>query len=1187
MKRCCLSLLLVLLAATLVFAGGVTGPEELEEDLSLETKIATPHKEWARGYAGGEVSALLFVSGGSYGGEWFEPGNRLREVIELAARFDVAPEVVLVGRATPTWGFHGGKLGEQRAERLLAKPHQAIVLAGVPLEKLPLKMQYQILEQVTRGAGLLYCGSDRSDYLVDKRKITPTPTALVAGLPQVEDQVAADIVSAYRLRDGRAAWLKYPAFALTPNTEFSWRGLVDYDYWMLRIGRALWWVAGKTGPLEATVLDGQPAHVQVGDTAAREVARLTNGGPQDLPVTVDLTIRRPLDGATVKLPEVAVTLKAGQPTPVSCALPRLRADEYYLDLIVKSRRGVETCGAGNLWVDSPVGIDQLVLDKTFVEQGQTLTARAVVRGAPAAGSVVRFRFRDSHGRVLRQQDLPVAPEVGCTFQPDPDSTIEIRAEAVLLSGGAEVELKQAAFCVPKRRHGRMNFTQWDTPRDVLGYYTWQKLKSAGWEVCLLGSMGAAPTKQPAVLRASDISLVPYSTRILDPKDDQGYMKPVCWNDEPAVTEYVQKIVDNQALLREQGVFVYSLGDEGVTHGSCVHPACLKAYRGWLKDQYGTLDQLNASWSTSLKSFDEVTVDPKDNLEVAALAKSPARWFDRQAFDRYNLAQFSGRFGKAYLGLDPLSKTGFEGTGGFGDDYDAICDINRFYGPYPSLGDDLVRSIYPRDRVRSNWMGYSKTADALSDAAWRMVMKNMDSVWWWMWDGMGSWRGYIRPTLDFWPATEEVTAEMAPVRRGLGDLLLEAKVEHSGIGIFYSVASALAQRVENAGSFAAAKTTHEMWTDLTYELGLDFRYLTSATLTGGGLTNAEYKVLLLPTDLAVSSAEAAVMRRFVEAGGTLVADVRPGVFDGHCKPLETGVLDDLFGIKRAGRGKAVEVAGSLKGELAGQPLAAELGKVKIDPEVSAAGAKAGAQLDGKPVLLVNQVGRGRTVLLNFQLPAVMDEATLPEVHKLLRALYDLAGAAAPIAVGGPAGEPIRYGETRIWRNGDSLVLGTYRKMTCRWFSPATDTVAGEPVPARLKLPAARHLYDLRAGKYLGKVDAAATRLRWGRASFYAALPYAIGAPQVTLSSATPKPGEALTATIKLGVPATTTARLPVFVEVLDPSGALAPWSGQVVLTAKGQGAARVPIAYDDAPGAWRVRATELFSGRSAEARYTVR
>ena len=96
------------------------------------------------------------------------------------------------------------------------------------------------------------------------------------------------------------------------------------------------------------------------------------------------------------------------------------------------------------------------------------------------------------------------------------------------------------------------------------------------------------------------------------------------------------------------------------------------------------------------------------MESQAVAAGKfARWYDRQAFARWNLMNLSGRFVKAYKELDPLAVTGFEGTGGFGDDINNIISINTFYSPYPSIGDDILRSIADRSLIRANWMGYSK------------------------------------------------------------------------------------------------------------------------------------------------------------------------------------------------------------------------------------------------------------------------------------------------------------------------------------------------------------------------------------------------------------------------------------------------------------------------------------------------
>ena len=55
----------------------------------------------------------------------------------------------------------------------------------------------------------------------------------------------------------------------------------------------------------------------------------------------------------------------------------------------------------------------------------------------------------------------------------------------------------------------------------------------------------------------------------------------------------------------------------------------------------------------------------------------------------------------------------------------------------------------------------------------------------------------------------------------------------------------------------------------------------------------------------------------------------------------------------------------------------------------------------------------------------------------------------------------------------------------------------------------------------------------------------------------------------------------------PAGTSTMWGRQPVLLAGGAGRVRIPIAYNDRPGTWRVRATDLWSGKSAEATWTIR
>ncbi len=1176
-----------------ILAFAATTAEEIESDLALQSKFVTPHIDWGQPSTSGKLRGLFFVYGGGYGPDWTECGTRYREVIELCQRFDIEPEGALIDNGGGKWPFHGGKLGEARAERLLAKPHDVIFIAGLGLDKLAAKLQYLILKQVTEGAGLV-CIGPSSEFMVAKRQIKPTPDALTQAVPvmpgEKPDTVMKpqDYITAYKLGKGRGVWLNYGAHALSPSRPFTWRNLAEYDYRMLPVGRAALWAAGRESAVAVkTILSAET--VLLGYEFKRLPGDVVIASTKAMSATVALSLRRADDGLNIDLGKQKVELKAGESASVPAILPRLRAGDYYLSALVTSEQGMEASGAGLVTIESPCGIAAVTTATDFVERGDKISGVVSTRGALPAGARLVLRFRDSYDRVLSQQDLtPVAGQSDYPFSYTAGAadTILMRAEAVVLDGAGEVDARSAQFTVPKRRQGQFNFVMWDGPNDVLGYYAWKHLQDVGYNTCLIGSFGLS--NQPSVLRACDTSLVPYSTRILDDKNEDGSMKPVCWNHEPDVTNYVQKIVDNQINLRKQGVFVYSLGDEGVTKGCCVHPSCLAAYRRWLQGQYGTIDKLNASWGEKYASFEEVNLlSNKDNMEVAAKKTCPPRWYDREAFARHNLAQFSGRFGDRYKVLDPQGITGFEGTGGFGDDYDAILSYNGFYGPYPSIGDDLVRSVAARSQIRSNWMGYSKTGDALSDAAWRMVMKGLDSSWYWMWDGIGSWRGVLSPTIDYFDCTADFLAEMKPVREGLGDLLLNSQWVHSGIGMFYSVPSALAGGIEDSGTYVQPSPAHETWLQTTYEVGQDARFVTSGMLARGVLTTDEFKVLCLPMTQAMAPAEAQLIRQFVQSGGTVIADVRPAIFDEHLKAVSPGLLDDVFGITRTGRGKAQQADLTLKGTLGGQPVDLTL-QAKIDPDVRLKGATALATSGDTPVGIVNQFGKGQAILLNFQALSAKDEGQQAgNARALLATLYRCGKTQPPIAVSSPTGEPLVATETRVWQSGDALVFGLWRQMRNAWFSPKGGTVAGEPVAARVAFPKPYHVYDLRSGKYLGETSSLETKLRWGRAAFYLASPYPLKGLKVTLDSTTPRRGQAVTATIALPLPARARERQAVYVEVFTPANDQPLWGRYVQVLRGGRAKLQVPVAYNDAAGQWRLKVTELFSRQSAEAGWQVR
>jgi len=225
-----------------------TTAQEVEEASSLESSLVTPHKPWGRDYASGPVRALFFIYTGPYEGAWEDTRTRVREVVELGQRFDLQADAVLFcGKGEGPWVFHGLKLGEERARRLLEEPYELYVIAGFPMDRLPAEFQYLILKQVAEGAGLLCCGAGAREYMVPRRQITPTPAWLTAGIPSLDETPVADMVAAYRLADGRGVWLNYSTPSLVVNEQYSVRGAAEYDYRMLLVGRAALWAASRDG----------------------------------------------------------------------------------------------------------------------------------------------------------------------------------------------------------------------------------------------------------------------------------------------------------------------------------------------------------------------------------------------------------------------------------------------------------------------------------------------------------------------------------------------------------------------------------------------------------------------------------------------------------------------------------------------------------------------------------------------------------------------------------------------------------------------------------------------------------------------------------------------------------------------------------------------------------------------------
>ena len=1129
--------LAALLAASAAFGQDAA---ELELDHTLSLEFETPHVKWAKPYARGTLRVLLFCNG---------RGTVPREGVELMQRFDLKIDAVFWRRIVDTTkeGWHGGDLGLQRMLRLAEKPYDCTVFLGVRPDQLTSEVQVKVLQPVVEGGkGIVCVGVNDKRIFKPDRKLGKLPPFIARAEPK----------AAYEVGKGRGVLL--PGL---PRIDYDVGWQFDYEAWQERFGRAIVWASGRAPERASCGLRLEWQDNARGDPPLTTATVYWQNLARSR-ISVEWQVRRE-DGVVIPLKSTTTREAEGR---LSEKLPRLRVGRYRLDATVRQGKAVVA------WQTVPFeaqpwarcGSVKLDCASGWGEVGGRIRGKVSLTRRLNEGERVEVRLLDQRGRLLLRQtlaeveafELPIAPWL----------PMLVRVEAARCDDRGDLAVAHAWFQVVKRHRGQFNFLIWDVPSGPTAPYAEESLARLGTTLQL---KGGAPPRHVA---ACDVAWVPYTTRILERQDKNGLMQPQCWNDAAKVQAYVTGLAEKYRGARQHGVFVYSLGDENHVRGSCLSPQCLKAYRTYLKEVYGTVAKLNASWGSTCKSFDDVALLQADDNQAseAKRQKNYPRWYDRQAFRSWNYVQYCKAFARAYRAIDPQSRTGFEGAGRFdrGDDLDLFVRELEFWSPYPGTADEVLRSIAPRDFPRSNWMGYRKDATSLIAKYWRMVTRGCDSVWWWRWDGIGRFHGFLAPHLGPWPATKELVEDTQIVRDGLGTLLLRSEMLDSGIAMLFSHPSLYANKIEGSTSYGSVEQNHKAWHRAIRDLGLQFRYVTDRQLRLGEFDARRTKVLILSQSEAIGAKEAAVIRRFVENGGSLAADVRPGIYDGRCKPRQAGILDDLLGIRRSGRREAVKAAATI--DMQDRFLTVK--DARGDPDVTTTNGQAGGRAGALPVMITNESGAGQTLLLNFAMSSYprLDLADTPEAAaELFLGLAADAGVFPPIRTT-TGGRRTRDLETVRWRNGDIELVALFRH-------------TGDDEDVQVELAQPRHVRDLRFRRSFDGVRAFPTKVLGSRPTWLALSPKPLASVKATLPK--PKVPRGTQPVLRLQVPGAQGLHA-VRIRATTPEGKPAEWLHRVVIVGAEPVEVPLPIALNDPKGQWTLRAIDLFTDTGPTASLTV-
>jgi len=359
------------------------------------------------------------------------------------------------------------------------------------------------------------------------------------------------------------------------------------------------------------------------------------------------------------------------------------------------------------------------------------------------------------------------------------------------------------------------------------------------------------------------------------------------------------------------------------------PANITEFQRWLeRDVYGTIKALNTAWGTHFKAWGDVipmtTDEVRTRFNDGEMNAGP--WIDFRDFQDYTFSKILKDGGDYIRRYDASAKVGITGAMGafaFGGwDWSRLSqslDVVECYdiGGARALWRDLAPGK-PALAIIPLFDAQTADANETTRTLWSLALEGgpRGAVLWD--DAPGSDGGGARALLDGEGKPTAIADALRPALNALngeaGALLAHSERIHDGIAVLYSPASVRMHWLLEAnrlhgdtwlqawGADTSAERRQspqlrlrESWGKLLDDLGLGWRFISSAQIENKDILNPELRIktLVLPQSIALSDREAEVLKTFVQGGGKIVADAVCGRFDEHGRKRDKPALDGLL------------------------------------------------------------------------------------------------------------------------------------------------------------------------------------------------------------------------------------------------------------------------------------------------------
>jgi hypothetical protein len=1050
---------------------------------------------------------------------------------------------------------------------------------------------------------------------------------------------ASPILAVKNYGKGRVVAMAYVEEGFTPPSINPHESKIYWDYWEYQyslLARSILWASGRQTPVQIQSL-----------TANDRELKLSLSSPQSLAVTIEVNGKSEF-GQSLGSTRTEKTLSAGESTisiPAStlASVVGWPGGRQIFNVIIRdSNNSTLNWGAATFTNPKRAMMTSTKPGVDVYKRAETLSAVLRASGN-LTGLAMRMHVSDDLGRLLGTLSAPARGERTFTFPlrnflgkfalvtgelVDERGAIvdQVRAKPVMVVqdvrrvkeytalvsfGGTKHYLQDAQMKMVRGAAADTGFT-WggevdnslNIPRGTFGVYWYDR----------------GPTTPEAMERAiadyqknGDFETLGYLTKkeLYKRTGDKKFLQRTPSFNDPEFLRRLGDIVRASARNKARyNMDYYFVGDEGslTSYGDAVDfdwsPQALDEFRVWLKQEYGSLESLNKEWRTSFADWSQVQPYTTDE---AKKSQNFAPWADHRTFMEITFARAYQLARTAAIEGDPdahIAVSGTQATNAFnGADWSRLDRVIDDFLSYDGGNQwDMHRSFAKPQSMIGFWTGYGSHGLAVQNAIWTAAIHNVlhPNIFWMY--------SYLNPDLTYSASARDMGRAFSSLRfEGVGKLLMESKREQDGIALYYSMPSVHAatmlgyhQRSSDDDDEPADKTrlsfaaNRDGWVKTIKDLGLQFDFVSSEDLAAKGISNEQYKVLILPLTFALSNEEIKHIEEFVSRGGVVVADSSAGVLNEHCSWQMSDAVNKLFGITvtESNKRQLKLLPGDIrKSSTAGWTLASSdfTGLRAAETELRAAsGATALLQIAGTDAAIVNNVGKGWTVYLNTTWDQYPKQRATNfgglAYRELSQAILEKAGVRPSIQVLSPDGHPVSQLQTARYKFGDSEIVAIVKENVALkgvvgqdGVTTYNDAKLGEvgKQDLTIKLPYKAYVTDVRSGKQFGYTDVVHTSILIGDA-------IVLGLNRKDYQITVQSPSSAQRGDhISLNLISTNSGASLTRCHVIGPNGAFLSVYSSNVLLQNGRGNFVVPFALNDEPGKYLIKVTDVVSGTSIE------